>query len=147
MADPAVLQQWILSKESGKGARLLVDGTISIEPPRRIFLTQDLNKTSFAVSISRFQPGLGDATAFTWTDAVDGSHRVFDMPPYYISDMAEARENICRYYRQAREEYPNALLVNSNPIVKRTFQEAERYCKASNVSTFCEIGKFLLQSD
>lgn len=100
------------------------------EAPRRVFLTQDINMTSFAISVSRFQPGPDDATAF-----VDGSEKVYDLPPYYISDMDEARHNIQRHIREARQEYTVALLTNRNPIIRKTFEEAERYLEESKVCT------------
>lgn len=106
---------------------------MAFEAPRRVFLTQDINMTSFAVSVSRFQPGPDDATAFIWTDAVDGSEKVYELPPYYISDMDEARHNIQRHIREARQEYTVALLANRNPMMRKTFEEAERYLEESKV--------------
>lgn len=100
------------------------------EAPRRVFLTQDINMTSFAVSISRFQPGPDDATAF-----IGGSEKIYELPPYYISDMEEARQNIQQYIRQARREYTVALLANRTPIMQKTFEEAERYLEESKVCT------------
>lgn len=133
MANPAVLEQWTLSKECGKGTFLLEDGTMAFEPPRQVYLRQEINMAGFAVPVSRFQPGPDDATAYVWTDAA-GTKREYRLPTYYISDMAEAGVNMRGYCRRAWEEYPRTLLVNSNPIVRKTFKEAERYCKASKVS-------------
>lgn len=133
--NPEVLRLWTLSKDPGKGMLLLQDGTVTFEPPRRIFLTQDVNTSSFAVTVSRFKPGPDDATAFRWADSADGSERIFELPPYYISDMAEARVNIQQFVREARTEFTRTLLINGNPIIQKTFNEAERYCKVSNVST------------
>ena len=106
---------------------------MELEPPRKVQLTHDITTTSFVVTISRFQPGPDDGTAYNWIDT-DGIRRKYELPPYYISDVAEATENLCQYLPQAREEFSRALLVNSNPIVRKTFKEAERYCKASKVS-------------
>ena len=85
------------------------------------------------VTICRFQPGPDDTTAYNWTDA-EGNRRKYELPPYYISDVFEATENLRQYLRQAREEFPGALLVKSNPIVRKTFKEAERHCRVSKVS-------------
>ncbi|MCJ1327893.1 hypothetical protein MMC10_004568 [Thelotrema lepadinum] len=45
--------------------------------------------------------------------------------------MVEAAKNMRRYAKKARPEFVRALLVDSNPIVRSTFQEAERYYSAS----------------
>jgi hypothetical protein len=127
--NPEFLRRWTLSKEPQKGLHLLEDETIVFEPPRRVFLTQDINRTSFVVSVSRFQPGPDDATAF-----IAGSEK-YELPPYYISDMDEARQNIQRYIHEARREYTAALLKNRTPIMRKTFEEAERYLKESKVCT------------
>jgi len=113
----------MLSKGSEKGA---------LQRPRRVYLTQDINVTTFAVTVLLFQPGPDDTTAYVWTDAA-GIKRKYVLPPYYISDMAEAGANMRRYAQTARPEFTKALLVNSNPIVRKTFQEAERYYTASKV--------------
>jgi len=82
------------------------------------------------VTVSRFEPGPDDTTAYVWTDTA-GVKREYALPPYYISDMAEAGVNMRRYAQTARPEFTKALLVNSNPIVQKTFREAERYYTAS----------------
>ncbi|KAF8852530.1 hypothetical protein BDZ45DRAFT_109361 [Acephala macrosclerotiorum] len=120
----------MLSKESGKGALVLKNGKTLFEAPRRVYLTQEINLTTFAVTASRFQPGPDDTTAYVWTDAA-GIKRDYKMPPYYITDMAEAGENMRQYARTARPEFTKAVLVNANPIVRKTFEEAERYYTAS----------------
>lgn len=131
--NPLVLQLWMQAKDAQKGVMLLENGTTLLEAPRQIFLTQDTNTSLFSVTVSRFVPGPDDTTAFTWTDAKDGELKAFEMPPYYISDMAEARVNLRRYIYKARREYLNALLTHSNPLIRRTFLEAERFCKISKV--------------
>ena len=62
---------------------LLKDETMALEPPRLVYVTHDINMTNFAVTISRFQPGLEDTTSYTCTDAT-GNKREYDLPPYYI---------------------------------------------------------------
>ena len=117
----------MLSKKSGTGTLF--------EPPRRVYITHDVNVTSFAVTISRFLPDPVDTTAYMWTDPA-GVKRAYVLPPYYISDMAEAAENMRRYARTARPEFTKALLSNGNPIVRKTFEEAERYYTASKVGPY-----------
>jgi hypothetical protein len=112
---------------------LLDNGTMYQEPPRQIHLTLDLNRSKFPVTISRFVPDENDTTDYRWTDEA-GNHRRYDMPPYAINDMVEARRSIFQFLQIARAEFMAALLGNSNPIVKRTFQEAERYRRATQVS-------------
>ena len=132
-ADPVVLRQWTLSKELGKGKLPLQNEMIALEPWRKVQLTHDITTTSFMVTISRFVPGPSDVTAWKWTDA-NGNRREYELPPYYISDVVEATENLRQYLPKAREDFPRALLVNSNSIVWKTFKEAERFYKASGVS-------------
>ncbi|KAK0871223.1 hypothetical protein LTR87_012969 [Friedmanniomyces endolithicus] len=129
--DPLILLLWTQSKEGEKGQLLLEDGTTSIEPPRLIALTQDVSTTLLAVTVTRFLPGPADTTAFTWTDPADGILKAFEMPPYYISDMAEAQGNLRRYIADARQEYTKGLLKNSNPLLRKVFAEAERYADVS----------------
>lgn len=116
-----------------KGLVILDDGSVMLEPPRRIHITHDFNRGNFVVTVSRFQPGPDDATAYVWSD-VSGTEHTFRLPPYYITDMEEAGRNMYKYIWDACGKFPRILLVNSNPIIKRTFIEAERYCKASKVS-------------
>ncbi|KAL8952550.1 MAG: hypothetical protein Q9222_001540 [Ikaeria aurantiellina] len=129
-ATPFVLQEWTLSKEPSKGMLLLEDGTEMVEPPRHVTLTHDITTTSFAVTVSRFQPGPDDTTSYNWTDAT-GSKRKYHLPPYYISDVEEATKNLRQYLPRASEEFSKALLIGSNSIIQKTFKEAERYCKVA----------------
>ncbi len=62
------------------------------------------------------------------------------MPPYYISDMAEAQGNLRRYIADARQEYTKGLLKNSNPLLRKVFAEAERYADVSKVSYLATHG-------
>ncbi|KAJ5611890.1 hypothetical protein N7528_008995 [Penicillium herquei] len=128
--NPNLLQQWMIAKESQKASFFLQDGTAESEPPRHVYLTQDITTISFAVTISRFQPGTDDVTAYHWTDS-EGNEKAYDLPPYYISDMVEAGANMRRYAKVARQELTSFFLADSNPIIQKTFQEAERYYEAS----------------
>lgn len=105
---------------------------MSLTSPRRLYLAHDVTMTTFAVTVAPFEPGPDDATAYIWNDAT-GKKKEYVLPPYYITDMAEAGASMRRYVRTARPEFVQALLVNANPIVKKTFQEAERFHTASNV--------------
>ncbi|RYP44897.1 hypothetical protein DL768_008692 [Monosporascus sp. mg162] len=122
----ATLQHWMQSKEPGKGTLLLPNGVTDFEPPRKVQLTHDVCKTAFEVTISRYQPGPDDTTGYSWTD-ITGCKRKYELPPYYISDLAEAGRNLRQYIWKTRAEFTRALLVNSNPIILKTFKEAERY--------------------
>ncbi|KAK4151390.1 hypothetical protein C8A00DRAFT_17199 [Chaetomidium leptoderma] len=109
------------------------DGTAVFESPRQVHLTQCFNRTSFCVTVSRFEPGPHYPTTYTWIEA-DGVKRKYAMPPYYISDMAEASRNMRHFARTANSETTRVFLADSNPIVKKTFKEAERYCTASKAT-------------
>ena len=137
-ATPHVLQQWSEAKRPGSGTLLLPDGTTAFEMPRQVYLTQDLNRDRFAVTIALFRPGPEDETAYRWTDA-SGKAKVFDMPPYYICDMDEAKANIRDFFTRARREWPLELLKKSNPVVQKTFLEAERYYDSSKVETILTL--------
>jgi hypothetical protein len=131
-ATPAVLQQWTQSKASQRGLLLLDGGATYQEPPRQVYLTLDLNKSKFPVTVSRFVPDENDTTDYRWTDE-SGTYQRYDMPPYAIANMAEARKAIFDFLPRARAEFMQTLLGSSNPIVRRTFSEAERYRRATQV--------------
>ncbi|KAL3489018.1 hypothetical protein BJX62DRAFT_165917 [Aspergillus germanicus] len=120
----------MVKKEAGRNALLLQNNSASFELPRRVYLTQDINVSRFEVTISRYQPGPDDITAYVWTDS-NGITREYALPPYYISNVAEAAVNLRVYARAARREFTTALLATSNPIIQKTFKEAERYYEAS----------------
>ena len=113
------------------------DGNTIYEPPRAVSLTQDKTIYHFPVTVSRFVPDDEDALNFSWTDS-DGIEQTFEMPPYHISDMSVARENILQFFVEARDGYPRVLTADANPIVKRTFEEAQRYCQETDVSDTCQ---------
>ncbi|KAI0384781.1 hypothetical protein F5Y04DRAFT_221149 [Hypomontagnella monticulosa] len=128
----ATLENWMKSKEPGKGTPLLQNGPAALEPPRRVQITHDCCRTTtFEVTISRYEPSPEDTTGYYWTDAT--GKRGYELPPYYISDLGEAAQNLRGYIQTARAEFTRALLhvPNSNPIIRRTFDEAVRYQVAS----------------
>lgn len=129
------------SKESAKGAILLADGSTSFEAPRKVLLTHDVCTTTFEVTISRYQPGPDDTTGYSWTDAA-GHRCKYELPPYYISNLAEAGRNLRQYIPKARLEFTRALLVNSNPVISKTFKEAERFYSDSKVSPTGNVTEF-----
>ncbi|KAK7414948.1 hypothetical protein QQX98_006273 [Neonectria punicea] len=130
--DPlAILQQWMQSKQAAESTLLLEDESPTPEPPRKVQLTHDVCTTTFEVTIARYQPGPGDTTGYSWTDEA-GCKRTYELPPYYISDLGEAARNLRHYIWEAKAEFTRALLVGSNPVVLKTFKEAERYHVDSN---------------
>lgn len=131
--DPTLLRTWMASKESTKGLIDLPDGTVRSEGPRKVQLTQDLNFSNFVVTVSRFRPDETDVTGFPYTDPMTGAETTYELPPYYIEDLEEATRGMRDYVRRARQEY-NQLLFTSNPIVRATFAEAERYYTSSKAS-------------
>lgn len=94
----------MLSKEDGKGTLVLRNGQTLKEAPRRIWLTQEIVTVKFPVTVSRFQPGWDDTTAYVWTDPT-GAKQEYHMPPYYIIDLVEAGENMRIYAQRARPEF------------------------------------------
>ena len=121
-----------MTKESEKRALILQGEATTLESPRRVFLTQEVTVSNFPVTVARFQPGPDDTTSYKWTDAA-GVEIEYAMPPYYITDMVEAGQNMRQYAKSARTEFSKALLTKANPIVQKTFREAERYFTASKV--------------
>jgi hypothetical protein len=124
------MQQWMLVKEPPTDQLMLEDGSVTNEEPQRIFLTQDISAHSFAVRVSRFKPGPEDATGFTWKEA-DGVKRVMDLPALCISDMDETTASLRLFINAHRFEYVERLTYEANPILRKTFEEAERYLKAT----------------
>ena len=117
---------------------------MAVESPLRIHITHDVNRTSsFEVTISRFQPGPDDAVVCVSTDAA-GNKMIYGLPPYYISDMAGAAQSMRKYARDTRPEVTRAILANSNPIVRKTFAEAERYYTVTKVSYLLPVGNVAL---
>lgn len=125
------------SKEPRKNNSFLQDGTTVFEPPHKVQLTHDVCTTTFEVTLSRYEAGPGDTTSYFWTDAA-GCKQTYELPPYYISDLEEAGRNLRKYISKARGEFTQRLLVNSNPIVLKTFKEAERFIRESKVRILCD---------
>jgi hypothetical protein len=107
-----------------------------VDSTQKLWLTQGFGEgteNALCLIISRFEPGPGDRTAYFWTDSF-GQHRSMEMPPYFISDMAAARQSICEFLRNARSAYIETLLADSNSIVRKTFQAALVYNLLGQVS-------------
>jgi hypothetical protein len=104
---------------------------------RRVYLTQDILNWIMPVTLERFQPELGQATAYKWTDPDNGTQLEYDMPPYRISDMREATINVGMLIKFAQMQFTGQLLEDSNPIIKMVFDEARRYCEVSKVQLPC----------
>jgi hypothetical protein len=123
------LQAWVEGKHE-----LLKDQ--GFDSTQKLWLTQGFGEgteNALCLTISRFDPGPKDRTAYFWTDS-SGQHRSMEMPPYFISDMAAARQSICEFLRNARSVYIETLLTDSNPIVRKTFQAALVYNAFGQVS-------------
>ncbi|KAH8667632.1 hypothetical protein BGZ60DRAFT_409666 [Tricladium varicosporioides] len=97
--------------------------------PHILFLTQDKGggfDNALSVIVSRFEPGPEDKTGYAWED-MTGQHHTMDMPPYFISDIEAARRSVQEFIYQARSDYIETLLADSNPIARQTFQAALAY--------------------
>lgn len=92
-----------------------------------VTLTQDFGEEfNLHLAVSRFDPGPGDRTAYFWTDKAGNQCRK-EMPPYFISDRAGAREATYDFLVNARSFYLDSLLANSNRLIWSTFEAALRY--------------------
>jgi hypothetical protein len=99
-----------------------------------LFLSQGFGEIGpLAVRVSRFEPLPGDRTAYHWNDS-SGQHRSMKMPPYFISDLEAARDSIRQFLFYARAAYIEALLADSNSIVRETFQVALDFIAFGQVS-------------
>ncbi|OTB09303.1 hypothetical protein M426DRAFT_77483 [Hypoxylon sp. CI-4A] len=94
-----------------------------------LFLTQthaEGLENALCVPVSRFDPQPGDRTAYNWTD-LSGNLRSMEVPPFYISDLREASQGIRQFVHSVRSIYIEALLADSNPLIRQTFQAALTY--------------------
>ncbi|KAF4987082.1 hypothetical protein FDECE_15605 [Fusarium decemcellulare] len=94
-----------------------------------LFLTQGFGEAwedSLCVTVSRFDPVPGDRTTYFWTDPA-GNPREMEVPPYFISDLDEARCNIRQFVYDVRSTYIEALHQDSSPLIRQTFQAALNY--------------------
>ncbi|KAM5358791.1 hypothetical protein ACJZ2D_014999 [Fusarium nematophilum] len=110
---------WVKGKQ-----RLL--GLQDSKDSRVLFLTQGIGEgmeTFLSVTVSRFDPKRGDRTTYFWTDP-DGNPREMEVPPYFISDLEEAKHNIRRFVHEVRSTYIDTLHGDSNPLIRQTFQAA-----------------------
>lgn len=93
----------------------------------RVTVTQGFGEEfSLELSVSRFDPGPYDRTTYFWTNKAGNLCRK-EMPPYFISDRAGAREAIWDFLNNARSTYLVNLLSDSNYLVRNAFEAALRY--------------------
>ncbi|KAF3046468.1 hypothetical protein E8E12_009812 [Didymella heteroderae] len=112
------LSTWVTAKQ-----RLLGKYDEQIQ----VTLTQGFGEEhKLVLSVSRFEPGPNDRTAYFWTDKA-GKRRSKEMPPYFISDRAGAREAMYDFLVHARSFYLDGLLANSSRLIWATFDAASRY--------------------
>ncbi|KAF3768124.1 hypothetical protein M406DRAFT_275913 [Cryphonectria parasitica EP155] len=124
------LQPWFQEKQ-----RLLLEAN---EKPSThlLFLTQGFGEAfedALSVHVSRFQKKPGDRTAYYWTDW-SGRPRSMEMPPYFISDLEEARKNLFDFTRNVRSVYIETITADSNSIIRKTFQAALHFGAYSNAN-------------
>jgi hypothetical protein len=97
---------------------------INRDYPITFRLTQGFSgEQELCLPVSRFQVTDGDRTAYYWTDK-RGRKRKKVMPPYFISNMRVARNNIRQFLDSTRGSYVVSLLEGSNPLVRRAFAMA-----------------------
>jgi hypothetical protein len=101
-------------------------------PPRRILVTQEVG-VILEITVSRFYPEKGDKTGLKWTDR-HGNLKLFDLPPYYISDVAEAARALRQYTRHFSAHCFDSLLQSTNPIIWKTFEAACHYVTVTEVN-------------
>ena len=119
------LSTWVTAKQ-----RLLGKYDEQIQ----VTLTQGFGEEhKLVLSVSRFEPGPNDRTAYFWTDKA-GKRRSKEMPPYFISDRAGAREAMYDFLVHARSFYLDGLLANSSRLIWATFDAASRYDPFGKVS-------------
>jgi hypothetical protein len=125
------LQIWLDKKNLFKDIKLLDNGEIIYDPPRKIHLTQNVGAT-LEVTLSKFVPSPDDVVSYPWKDS-SGQDHLLEMPPYYISDMEEAKRNILQYLRKTTQSYLKSLLSGANPIIHETFKQACRFVRDEKV--------------
>jgi hypothetical protein len=97
---------------------------INRDYPITFRITQGFSgEKELCLPVSRFQVTDGDRTAYYWTDK-GGRKRKKVMPPYFISNMGVARNNIRQFLDSTRGSYVVSLLEGSNPLVRRAFAMA-----------------------
>lgn len=112
------LAKWVTAKQKLLGR---YDQQITIT------LTQDFGEEmNLHLAVARFDPGPSDRTAYIWTDQA-GNRRRHEMPPFFISDRAGAREAIYDFLLNARSAYLNQLIPSSSRLIWATFEAASRY--------------------
>lgn len=62
------------------------------------------------------------------------------MPPYFISDLEAARQELVDFTRRVRSVYIETLVTDSNPIVRQTFEAAMLFATFGQVRTQFSLG-------
>lgn len=80
---------------------------------------------SISVFVSRYEPSPGDkyGPAYHWTD-ITGNLRSMELPPYFISRLDLAREEMERLFREIRETYIQHFIGDGDQVAIKTFQLA-----------------------
>ena len=102
-----------------------------------IFLTQGFGEgfdDALRLKVSRYDPKPTDRTAYFWTDS-SGRLRTMEMPPYFISDLEAARQELVDFTRRVRSVYIETLVADSNPILRQTFEAAMLFATFGQVGT------------
>ena len=94
-----------------------------------VFLTQGFGEgidNGLALTVCRFEPEVGDRTAYFWTDS-SGELCSMEVSPYFISNIEAARQSLREFIHNARSAYKETLLADSDPFIRLTFQAALTY--------------------
>ena len=90
------------------------------------------------VPVGLFHRRAGDVVDYPWSHGELGPQR-YAMPPYYITDMNVALQNIREYSHKACAVYIDSLMSEANPILAKTFRRARQYAIKTQVSL---VGSF-----
>ena len=85
------------------------------------------------VPVGLFHRHEGDVVDYHWSHDELGPQQ-YSMPPYYITDMNTALENIREYSNKACAVYIDTLMREANPILAKTFRRARQYAIKTKVS-------------
>ncbi|KAK4145293.1 uncharacterized protein C8A04DRAFT_27053 [Dichotomopilus funicola] len=137
----------ILEVQASNGSNVAITNGVLVPVRKTVSVTQDRG-IEFRVSICKFVPESNDVTYWKWEDS-EGVERKMKMPPYAICDMTEAARNMHSAIIAGKEEYINGLLDATNPICRRTFEEAFKHIElpgntlVSNALTFWVATRFI----
>lgn len=107
----------------GKGRDEIFTLTETAKDPKswlKVKLGQGLGPL-LTVYVTRFVPGDGDRTAFTWKDHT--GIRSMEMPPYYLANIEQVKTSVVRYFDRCFP-FPYILLEGLNEIVRDAFRMA-----------------------